>query len=152
MYIHLNWNSLCFEETCFGCTNNRFSKMACLGCFQRIWKSQIAHLKLKKSEICVLYREVTGKQGGRGSTVNLSVSPFDQHTVQFLWVFAPARFPFTHSSCLIPWPLPSLLCSHCLLQCPPVPLFILWLTSGHTFSMEICSMQHLFSCNYIGKV
>ena len=76
--------------------------MACLGCFQRIWKSQTAHLKLKKSEICVLYSEVTVKQEGRGSTVNLSVSPFDQHTVQFLWVFAPARFPFTHSSCLIP--------------------------------------------------
>ena len=57
VYIHLNWNSLCFEETCFGCTNGlskRLSKTACVGCFQRIWKSQIALLKLKKSEIWVL--------------------------------------------------------------------------------------------------
>lgn len=59
------------------------------------------------------------KQEGRGSTVNLSVSPFDQHKVQFLWVFRRSAVSFR--PLILPHSLapPSVLCAHCLAQCPP---------------------------------
>lgn len=78
--------------------------MASLGCFQRIWKSQIAHLKLKKSEICVLYREVTVKQEGKGSTVNLAFLLLTSIEFSSSGFSARARFPFPHSSALSPGP------------------------------------------------
>lgn len=59
------------------------------------------------------------KQEGRGSTVNLSVSPLDQHTVQLLWAFRRSAVCFR--SLVLPRSLapPSVLGAHCLVQCPP---------------------------------